>query len=1445
MKKFAKILVFIVAVALVFGVIGVSTFAVDDHSDGITLYLKPNSNWTQSNARFAVYTWDGGDKWFNLTSAGDGYYTVTLPAGISNIIFCRMNPSTTANNWNNKWNQTADLKVQTNGNNCYTVAAGAWDKGGGTWSKFTCAHTNVAGSEVVLKAPTCTETGLTQYTCSKCGNYTVVTEAKGHTYTNNKCTVCGSMASYTVAGANSSDAASIFGTAWDTTNTANDMTYDEATGAYTKVYTNVPAGTYKFKCAQDHAWNVAYPGSDKQVTVSKAGSTLTITLKGTTVTTSVVAPVAKIGTQYFFDLQEAIDAAVDGDTVVLLANYTGDIYFTRAADVDVTINGNGNTFKGAITIDGKSATYATGSLTIENVRFDATGISKAASINFGVSGNNNTRYITNVSIIKCTFTGGNREKAAIKSYTGGDYNVVIAGCTVDNTMHSLVQAVNVTGLEIDACTVYSKNGINLNNSSDVVVKNSTIEVSGYALRAGAGSDGTSGAVELTNNTLKTDNTEGDPVIVIRGLAQKNIDLVMTENVVSGDVHIGGTTADTKVSAEANYWDGKTPVVKGTAFKVLEVYTDEAKTTTAVAGLQGNGTEADPFLINNVDELVWFRDQVDLQLADGTTQFAGKYFKLTADIDLAGINWDPIGSMTGDHGSFKGVFDGDGHTISNLYVEQAGNGLGFFARITGNPESTVGNPEIKNLNFVNVTVKSTNDSSYVGGVVGNCFIGNINNVHVSGDILISGRGYIGGIVGHGYVVMDNVSVKGNEGSLITSTFWCAGGILGYSGENVTNIMNANVEGVTIKSAAGGLGAIVGMASANNSGSNLSASNVKIETYIGAYGDAYATYCIGYLYGGNTSNLTGELVVENVVVATSNGKTPAFADAVAVINGTDVYFDYNEAFKAAKNGDVVSIVKPGTYKLAVSGKNVTVTGAVDGVAFEGMGEYNMGGANVTFNNITFNWTNDDYRGLQHSGNLVYNNCTINGQVFLYGNSEIFNECTFNQTSAAKYNVWTYGAKYVEFNKCTFNSAGKALLVYTESATHFIDLAITETTFNASAVAAGKAAIEIDTSLTAGANISIDAVTTANGFDAGNVSGNTLWNNKKGNATDKNNDIIITVAGEEVLAPLPYEVTIGSTKYTSIQAAIDAAKSGDEISIYNDLVLTNSLYINNKTVTINLNKHTLTYGGTNLRAAAAIAVLTNNATLIVKGNGTVLTNGAIFSIEDGSEVQIVDGTYDVDVTPYLAEGYRVATAPQADGTILYGVVTNTDKTFIGENGNWWVGEYDTGIAAQPKVEIIEVDGVKYWHVNGINTGYLVTPTDAVTPEIKVIDGVWHIDIKDGNGFQSTSIVAGAVDGNGIVSIEKTESNGLIDIYTITYNDGTTTMFTIQNGSNGANGPTGPDGIPGNQGPKGNRGEPGANGASNTWFVNSALYIALGCIALAGGVVLVLNYKRTHWWG
>ena len=99
------------------------------------LFLKPNSNWTQSSARFAAYVYGNGEAWYDMESAGDGYYKVTVPASYPNIIFCRMNGGTTANNWGNRWNQTGDLTIPAD-KNCFTVPDGAWDGSTTTWSLY-------------------------------------------------------------------------------------------------------------------------------------------------------------------------------------------------------------------------------------------------------------------------------------------------------------------------------------------------------------------------------------------------------------------------------------------------------------------------------------------------------------------------------------------------------------------------------------------------------------------------------------------------------------------------------------------------------------------------------------------------------------------------------------------------------------------------------------------------------------------------------------------------------------------------------------------------------------------------------------------------------------------------------------------------------------------------------------------------------------------------------------------------------------------------------------------------------------------------------------------------------------------------------------------------------------------------------------------------------------
>lgn len=108
--------------------------------DLVSVYLKPNSNWTQANARFAAHLWydDKSELWVDMTDEDkDGIYEAKFSGQYTNVIFCRMNPSNTENRWNNEgegddkplWNQTVDLKVPTDGKNYFVIKKGAWDKG--------------------------------------------------------------------------------------------------------------------------------------------------------------------------------------------------------------------------------------------------------------------------------------------------------------------------------------------------------------------------------------------------------------------------------------------------------------------------------------------------------------------------------------------------------------------------------------------------------------------------------------------------------------------------------------------------------------------------------------------------------------------------------------------------------------------------------------------------------------------------------------------------------------------------------------------------------------------------------------------------------------------------------------------------------------------------------------------------------------------------------------------------------------------------------------------------------------------------------------------------------------------------------------------------------------------------------------------------------------------
>lgn len=104
------------------------------------VYLVPNSNWTQSNATFEVYMWNGSvNNFVVMTKDGDKYVADCDRSKYTNIIFLRCNPSGAANSWNNVWNRAAQQTIPAD-KDTFTIDAEQWgdssDTGTGASGKW-------------------------------------------------------------------------------------------------------------------------------------------------------------------------------------------------------------------------------------------------------------------------------------------------------------------------------------------------------------------------------------------------------------------------------------------------------------------------------------------------------------------------------------------------------------------------------------------------------------------------------------------------------------------------------------------------------------------------------------------------------------------------------------------------------------------------------------------------------------------------------------------------------------------------------------------------------------------------------------------------------------------------------------------------------------------------------------------------------------------------------------------------------------------------------------------------------------------------------------------------------------------------------------------------------------------------------------------------------------
>ncbi len=252
MKKLAMVL----AVLMLLSVLPVVAMA----ADGTTVYFDVNANWPNDGARFAVYYFnDSENGWTDLVAEGD-LYTAVIPAGYTSMIICRMNPGTSENNWDNKWNQTGDLTVPTDDKNCFAIPYGNWDGADNSNWYVKGQQPNNDSQEGPVE--------------------------------------------YYVAGA-----PELCGDSWKENSAANKMTKN-ADGLYEMVYENVAAGSYEFKVTNG-TWAESWGGAEgNYVLVVETAGTVKILFNAESKEISVVGPAAEGG-------EDPVEPAPTGDTTPL------------------------------------------------------------------------------------------------------------------------------------------------------------------------------------------------------------------------------------------------------------------------------------------------------------------------------------------------------------------------------------------------------------------------------------------------------------------------------------------------------------------------------------------------------------------------------------------------------------------------------------------------------------------------------------------------------------------------------------------------------------------------------------------------------------------------------------------------------------------------------------------------------------------------------------------------------------------------------------------------------------------------------------------------------------------------------------------------------------------------------------------------------------------------
>ena len=296
--------------------------------------------------------------------------------------------------------------------------------------------------------------------------------------------------------------------------------------------------------------------------------------------------------------------------------------------------------------------------------------------------------------------------------------------------------------------------------------------------------------------------------------------------------------------------------------------------TAFAG--GTGTESDPYQIANGAELAYLASSVN----SGET-YTGKNFVLTANIDLNGLPWTPIGNSFSDallEGSnyriFAGNFDGNGYTISNVSIGSETAPL--EADVFGLFGATAG--KISNLNLDTVSIHGVAKIASIGAVIG----------------------FAGGLVGYSGGYIENCHVTGltmdmSAPSNVYAAAYCVGGLVGVLDE--TQLINeCSVSGsITEKAGKGSIGGLIGelgkAAKITYSRSDVTV-NVKADSRGGAN--------VGGFIGKGNGKTDAETIIRNCYATgnvTGGAYTGGFAGGLWGLNIKNCYASGNVSQAAA--------------------------------------------------------------------------------------------------------------------------------------------------------------------------------------------------------------------------------------------------------------------------------------------------------------------------------------------------------------------------------------------------------------------------------------------------------------------------------------------------------------------------------------------------------------------